>query len=67
ALAFPGNADLIEEAKIGVLLGSLASAITGFLILRFSRPAPDHGDEEAEQDVEIDADGDVERVEERTA
>jgi NhaA family Na+:H+ antiporter len=67
ALAFPGNAELIEEAKIGVLLGSLTSAITGFLILRFARPAPDHGVEEVEQDVEIDADGDVERVEERKA
>jgi len=67
ALAFPGNAELIEEAKIGVLLGSLASAITGFLILRFARPAPDHGHEELEQDVEIEADGDVERVEGRRA
>ncbi|HYW15697.1 MAG TPA: Na+/H+ antiporter NhaA [Allosphingosinicella sp.] len=65
ALAFPGNAELIEEAKIGVLLGSLASAITGFLILRFARPAPDHGIEEAEQDREIGGDGDVERIEER--
>jgi NhaA family Na+:H+ antiporter len=36
ALAFPGNVLLIEEAKIGVLLGSLASAITGYLILRFA-------------------------------
>ncbi|MGZ8286460.1 MAG: Na+/H+ antiporter NhaA [Allosphingosinicella sp.] len=66
ALAFPGNAELVEEAKIGVLLGSLASALTGFLILCFARPAPDHGAQEAEQDGEIDADGDVERVEGRT-
>jgi NhaA family Na+:H+ antiporter len=67
ALAFPGNPELIEEAKIGVLLGSFASAITGFLILRFARPAPDHGEEEAEQDREIAGDGDVQRVEERKA
>ncbi|MEO7827139.1 MAG: Na+/H+ antiporter NhaA, partial [Allosphingosinicella sp.] len=67
ALAFPGNAELIEEAKIGVLLGSLASAITGFLILRFAGSAPDHGAEAVEQDFEIDADGDVERVEARGA
>ena len=67
ALAFPGDAELIEEAKIGVLLGSLASAITGYLILRFARPAPDHRQEETWQDSEIGLDGDVERVEERRA
>ena len=65
ALAFPGNAERIDEAKIGVLLGSFASAITGFLILRFARPATDHDGEEAEQDREIEDDGDVERLEER--
>jgi NhaA family Na+:H+ antiporter len=36
ALAFPGNILLIEEAKIGVLGGSLLSAIVGFCILRFA-------------------------------
>ena len=36
ALAFPGQALLIEEAKIGVLGGSLLSAIVGFCILRFA-------------------------------
>ncbi|HEU0134975.1 MAG TPA: Na+/H+ antiporter NhaA, partial [Allosphingosinicella sp.] len=67
ALAFPGDAELIEEAKIGVLLGSLASAITGYLILRFAVPAADHDREEALQDGEIRMDGDVERGEERKA
>jgi NhaA family Na+:H+ antiporter len=67
ALAFPGDAELIEEAKIGVLLGSLASAITGYLILRFAKPAPDHGLEESDQDEEIRMDGDVERMEARKA
>ncbi len=38
ALAFPGNAMLIEEAKIGILSGSLISAIAGFLVLRFTTP-----------------------------
>ncbi len=36
ALAFPGNALLIDEAKIGVLLGSVLSAIVGFLVIRFA-------------------------------
>ncbi|WP_164115255.1 Na+/H+ antiporter NhaA [Sphingorhabdus sp. Alg239-R122] len=36
ALAFPGNALLIDEAKIGVLLGSVLSAIVGFLLIRFA-------------------------------
>jgi NhaA family Na+:H+ antiporter len=67
ALAFPGDAELIDQAKIGVLVGSLGSAITGFLILRFARPAPDHGEEEREQDGEIDVEGDVERMEGRRA
>lgn len=37
ALAFPGNPLLIEEAKLGVLGGSLISALLGFAILRFAR------------------------------
>ncbi len=39
ALAFPGSDELIEEAKLGILTGSVISAISGFLILRF---APRH-------------------------
>jgi len=39
ALAFPGNALLIDEAKIGVLLGSILSATAGFLVLRFTNNA----------------------------
>ena len=35
-LAFPGRAALVEEAKLGVLLGSLLSALVGFLVLRFA-------------------------------
>jgi NhaA family Na+:H+ antiporter len=38
ALAFPTNPLLVEEAKLGVLTGSLVSAVLGFLILRFARP-----------------------------
>ena len=38
ALAFPGNEELIEDAKLGVLMGSLLSAIVGYAILRVARP-----------------------------
>jgi Na+:H+ antiporter, NhaA family len=34
ALAFPGQPDLVDATKIGVLAGSLLSALAGFLILR---------------------------------
>lgn len=60
ALAFPGQELLIEEAKIGILLGSLASALVGFLLLRFAPLHRDHDEMEAVQDAEITADGHVE-------
>ena len=65
ALAFPGSPLLIEEAKIGVLLGSLASAVTGYAILRLAKPCDTQAHEEIAQSGEIDADGDVERMETR--
>ena len=41
ALAFPGDPALVEEAKLGVLAGSLLSALMGFAVLRFAgRAAP---------------------------
>jgi NhaA family Na+:H+ antiporter len=39
ALAFPGRPLLVEEAKLGILLGSLLSALAGYAVLRF---APQH-------------------------
>ena len=63
ALAFPGSPLLIDEAKIGVLLGSFLSALTGYAILRLAKPCDSHEREEQAQDGEIDADGDVERME----
>ncbi|HEU4498221.1 MAG TPA: Na+/H+ antiporter NhaA [Sphingomicrobium sp.] len=38
ALAFPGATNLVEEAKAGILAGSLLSAVAGYLVLRFARP-----------------------------
>ena len=37
-LAFPGRPLLVEEAKLGVLLGSAMSAVGGFLLLRLAAP-----------------------------
>jgi NhaA family Na+:H+ antiporter len=59
ALAFPDDPALIEEAKLGVLLGSFASAILGYLILRFAPLHPQQAAEDARQHDEIDRDGDV--------
>ena len=39
ALAFPGNPLLVEEAKLGVLTGSVVSALLGYALLRFA-PRP---------------------------
>jgi NhaA family Na+:H+ antiporter len=40
-LAFPGNQFLIDEAKIGILMGSAISAIMGYVTLRFSTVHPE--------------------------
>jgi len=44
ALAFPAHPLLVEEAKLGVLAGSLISAVLGYFVLRLAppgaRPAP---------------------------
>jgi Na+:H+ antiporter, NhaA family len=59
ALAFPGRPELVEEAKLGILLGSLLSALAGFAVLRFAPPHVAHREEEEAQNREIDAGGDV--------
>lgn len=42
ALAFPHHPLLVEEAKLGVLMGSGLSALAGFAVLRFARLHPRH-------------------------
>jgi Na+:H+ antiporter, NhaA family len=37
-LAFPGAPLLLDQAKVGILAGSLASGVTGALLLRFTAP-----------------------------
>jgi NhaA family Na+:H+ antiporter len=64
ALAFPGRPALVEEAKIGILIGSFVSAVVGYFVLRFAAPAPGQAPEEANLDAEIEADGDVDRTDE---
>jgi NhaA family Na+:H+ antiporter len=39
-LAFPGDALLIEEVKIGVLVGSILSALAGAAVLAIAAPKP---------------------------
>lgn len=58
-LAFPGVPALGEEAKAGILTGSLLSALTGYALLRLAPLHPDHARIEAASAAEIDADGDV--------
>ncbi|HEX6375664.1 MAG TPA: Na+/H+ antiporter NhaA [Allosphingosinicella sp.] len=65
SLAFAGDPARIEEAKLGILAGSLLSAIAGFLVLRLAPGHVRHGEEGLRQKEEIDALGDVERMEEK--
>jgi NhaA family Na+:H+ antiporter len=37
-LAFDGRPEFVDAAKIGILGGSLVSAVAGWLVLRFARP-----------------------------
>ncbi len=46
-LAFPEHPAWVEQAKIGVLTGSLLSALCGLLLLRFAPLHPDHGSGES--------------------
>lgn len=58
-LAFASSPALIEEAKLGVIAGSLLSGVLGYIILRFAPPAADAVQAEAEINSEISRDGDI--------
>lgn len=58
-LAFASSPALIEEAKLGVMSGSLLSGLVGYFILRFAKPSKDAFATEAEIEREIAADGDI--------
>ena len=51
ALAFPGDAALIDSAKIGTLAGSLLAGVAGWAVLRWSSPVecPEDDRDEAEE------------------
>ena len=48
ALAFPASPQLVDEAKIGILVGSLVSAVVGFLVLRLVSPSASEPDDVTE-------------------
>ena len=58
-LAFAGSSLLREEAKVGILMGSILSALVGYAILRFTPLHEKHDEIEAQEAAEQDADGDV--------
>jgi NhaA family Na+:H+ antiporter len=65
ALAFPSQPALGDEAKIGILVGSLLSAIAGLIVLRFAPPHLQGAAEEQRIAAEIEADGDAGSVQDR--
>ncbi len=64
-LAFASSPALIEEAKLGVMAGSVLSGMLGYVILRFAPSAADAAKAEAEIDQEIARDGDITGIEVR--
>jgi NhaA family Na+:H+ antiporter len=61
-LAFPTSPELVEQAKLGVLAGSILSGLIGYAVLRSAAPAPGSDEFEARIAAEIEADGDVKGV-----
>jgi Na+:H+ antiporter, NhaA family len=64
SLAFPSRPELVEEAKIGILMGSFFSALAGYGVLRFAPRHERYAEVDEEERREIRADGDVAGIEE---
>lgn len=62
-LAFVSSPALIEEAKLGVMSGSLLSGLLGYVILRVAKPSADAKASEAQIEREISEDGDIVAIE----
>lgn len=58
-LAFTEAPAAVESATLGILLGSILSAVLGCLILRFAPPARDQLGQEARRRTEILTEGDI--------
>ncbi len=58
-LAFKGSELLREEAKVGILMGSILSALVGYCVLRFAPLHARHDEIEAQEAAEQDSNGDV--------
>jgi len=58
-LAFPGAPELAEEAKAGILAGSLLSAVAGLVLLRIAPRRPDHPSIETAAQRELTLHGDM--------
>ena len=52
ALAYPGDAALVDQAKLGTLAGSLLSAVAGYALLRLS-PAGEQSPHDADDASEL--------------
>lgn len=66
-LAFPDSPLLIEEAKVGILLGSILSALTGFAVLRLAPQHYRHEEAQERQRQQACPGSEVERLEEKRA
>ncbi len=62
-LAFPAQPELVEQAKLGIMAGSLLSAVIACVILRFAPKAADHDAQRSQQLAELRRDGDVASLE----